>query len=75
MPREVGFETDIKPLFRESDRDAMLYAFDLWSYEDVAGNAADILDRVEDLSMPCDEPWDESRMETFRAWLAGGCKP
>ena len=27
----VSFETHVKPLFRESDRDSMEFAFDLWS--------------------------------------------
>src|SRR5205807_1573326 len=34
-----GFEDDIKPLFRESDRKRMEFAFDLWSHEDVKQNA------------------------------------
>ena len=52
-----GFEQDIKPLFREDDRDAMDYIFDLWSYDDVSANADSILERLDDGSMPCDEPW------------------
>ena len=31
----MSFETDIKPLFREQDRTAMLGRFDLWNYDDV----------------------------------------
>lgn len=27
------FEDDIKPLFRERDRDSMRFAFDLWSLD------------------------------------------
>ena len=30
----IGFKIDIKPLFREGDRKAMLSAFDLWSHAD-----------------------------------------
>jgi hypothetical protein len=37
------FESDIKPLFREADRDAMIAAFDLWSFADVKANADAIL--------------------------------
>ena len=33
--KESSFEADIKPLFREKDRDSMRNAFDLWSYADV----------------------------------------
>ena len=70
-----SYEADIKPLFRESDRNAMMFAFDLWSYEDVKENASDILARIEDGSMPCDEPWDEQRIEKLKAWIAAGCPP
>ena len=38
-----GFANNIKPLFRESDRTAMLRAFDLWSYDDVTSNSGRIL--------------------------------
>jgi hypothetical protein len=31
----VSFTQDIKPLFRERDRTAMMSHFDLWSYDDV----------------------------------------
>ena len=31
----LSFELDIRPLFRDKDRNAMLKAFDLWSYADV----------------------------------------
>ena len=34
-----GFERDIRPLFRQEDVDAMSFAFDLASYEDVQTNA------------------------------------
>jgi hypothetical protein len=36
---ELSFEQDIKPLFRQKDRDAMLQAFDLFDYDDVVENA------------------------------------
>jgi hypothetical protein len=34
----ISFEQQIKPLFRERDRQSMKFAFDLWSHDDVAGN-------------------------------------
>jgi hypothetical protein len=68
----LGFEDDIKPLFREGDREAMEFAFDLWSYEDVSSNAAEILERLEDGSMPCDGAWPEDRIAVFRAWIDAG---
>ena len=35
----MSYAADIKPLFRERDRGAMLSHFDLWSYDDVAERA------------------------------------
>ena len=69
----MSFECDIRPLFRESDRDAMEAWFDLWAWEDVRDNAAEILERLEDGSMPCDDPWPEERITLFRRWLEAGC--
>jgi hypothetical protein len=62
------FETDIKPLFRQADRDAMKWAFDLWSEDDVRTNADAILERIEDGSMPCDGEWPAEQTEAFRSW-------
>ena len=67
-----GFEDDIKPLFREGDREAMEFALDLWSHEDVSSNAAEILGRLEDGSMPCDSAWPEERIAVFRTWIDAG---
>ena len=67
-----SYERDIKPLFREGDRSSMSFAFDLWSYDDVSANATAILGRLESGSMPCDGPWDATRIETFRAWTQTG---
>jgi hypothetical protein len=68
----VGYEADVKPLFREGDRSSMLSLFDLWSYDDVREHAAAILGRLEDGSMPCDGAWPAERVEVFRSWLAQG---
>ena len=67
-----GFAQDIKPLFREEDRDAMVYVFDLWEYNDVRDQADTILERLEDGSMPCDGEWPEERIELFRDWITAG---
>lgn len=64
------FETDIKPLFREEDRDAMKWAFDLWSESDVRTNAGAILARLDDGTMPCDGEWPAEQIERFRTWSA-----
>jgi hypothetical protein len=72
---ELGFEKDIRPLFRESDRESMDFVFDLWSHDDVTANADGILERLEDGTMPCDAPWPDERIQRFRAWIDGGCEP
>lgn len=63
---------DIRPLFRDDDREAMEFAFDLYSYEDVKENAEAIYERLEDGSMPCDGEWPEERLAVFREWIAAG---
>jgi hypothetical protein len=71
----MSYAADIKPLFREDDRDAMDFEFDLWSFDDVSANAGLILQRLEDGSMPCDEPWSDDTIQRFRDWLAAGTPP
>jgi hypothetical protein len=71
----ASFETDIKPLFRESDRTAMLRAFDLWSYADVASHAEQIAARLQDGSMPCDGAWPADNVTRFTDWVSGGAHP
>ncbi len=68
---EPRFETDIKPLFRERDRGAMLRAFDLWSYEDVKANADRILAAIRSGAMPCDGRWPEEQVDLLRRWVDG----
>jgi hypothetical protein len=68
----IGFEADIKPLFREGDRKAMLAAFDLWSLADVSTHADAILRVVKDGSMPCDMTWPADQVAVFRSWLDAG---
>ena len=68
----VSFETDVKPLFRESDRRAMKWAFDLWSYDDVAENADAILERLRNGTMPCDGAWPDEQVAVFESWVEDG---
>lgn len=68
----VSFEVQVKPLFREGDRDSMAFAFDLWSYDDVSENAEAILDRLKDGTMPCDGAWPKAQVDLFERWIAGG---
>lgn len=71
-PEAVTFTADIKPLFRERDRAAMMRAFDLWSYDDVRDNADAISTRLRAGTMPCDGPWPAERVALFDRWMAGG---
>jgi len=74
MEREaVGYERDIRPLFRDKDVKSMAKAFDLASYDDVRAHADGILGRVADGSMPCDGPWPQERVDLFRSWVDAGC--
>ncbi len=69
----ASFDADIKPLFRDEDREAMLYIMDLWERDDVAREAENILERLEDESMPCDGPWPQDRLDLFASWVEEGC--
>jgi hypothetical protein len=71
----TSFDRDIRPLFTEDDRTEMEYAFDLWSYDDVVGNAENIYERVADGTMPCFESWSDTRVMTFRRWMNEGFPP
>jgi len=67
-----SFARDIQPLFRESDRESMDFAFDLWNYHDVCAHAEDILERLAEGTMPCDEEWPEQQITQFRRWIEAG---
>lgn len=67
-----GFARDIRPLFREIDRDEMEFVFDLWDYNDVRDHADSILERIEDGTMPCDEEWPAERIDLLRRWIEVG---
>jgi hypothetical protein len=68
----LGFERDIKPLFRERDRESMRFQFDLWSLADVSTYADAILERLEAGTMPCDGAWPAEQVATFRRWRDAG---
>jgi hypothetical protein len=68
----VSFETHIKPMFRERDRQSMQRAFDLWSHDDVSRHADAILTRLQDGTMPCDGAWAEAQVDLFRRWAESG---
>ena len=75
MELPPSFAADVKPLFRERDRRAMTFMFDLWEYEDVRANAAAILAATEAGDMPCDGGWPVERVQVIRGWIEGGCQP
>jgi hypothetical protein len=68
----ISFEKDIKPLFRERDRESMKQAFDLWSRDDVARSSDAILGRLRDGSMPCDGAWPDDQIAAFERWVDAG---
>jgi CDGSH-type Zn-finger protein/truncated hemoglobin YjbI len=70
----VSFATHVKPMFRVKDRQSMLFAFDLWSYDDVRAHAADVLDRVANGTMPCDGAWPSDQVQAFRRWTETGTR-
>lgn len=67
-----GFDDDIKPMFRDKDREAMQRRFDLWSHDDVSRHAEAILARLRDGSMPCDGAWPAAQVDLFQDWVEGG---
>lgn len=68
----IGFEGHIKGMFRPRDRQAMQFAFDLSSYDDVAALADDILARLRAGTMPCDGAWPKEQVDAFQSWVEGG---
>src|SRR5262249_47338871 len=68
----VTFEVHVRPLFRHTDRQSMLFAFDLWAYPDVVRHAGEILRRLDNGSMPCDGAWPREKVDMFRRWVEAG---
>ena len=68
----VTFDAHIKSLFRQMDRQSMRFVFDLWSHADVAKHSAEILNRLENRSMPCDGAWPKDKVGLFRRWVESG---
>ena len=68
----AGFQTHIKPMFRDRDRQAMQSRFDLWSYDDVSRHAEMILTRLRDDTMPCDGAWPPAQIDLFQFWVESG---
>ena len=67
-----SFGHDIRPLFRPTDVSAMKQMFDLSSYDDVRGNAANIYEALSDGSMPCDGAWPSEQVQLVPGVDGGG---
>ena len=65
----ISFADHVKPLFRESDRQSMRFAFDLWSHDDVTEHGKAILDRLEAGTMPCDGGLAGGADRRLQRWL------
>ena len=72
MTESLSFEADVKPLFREGDRKAMRFHFDLWSRDDVSEHADAILARLRNGTMPCDGAWPRAQVDLFQRWTESG---
>jgi len=70
----LSFASDIRPLFRDTpDVDTMKpMGIDLSSYDDVKAKAENIYARLEDGSMPCDDPWPKEQLALFKRWMDEG---
>lgn len=69
---ELSFAQDIRPLFRQKDRDSMLRAFDLFEYSDVVEHAQAIAGALRTGKMPCDGAWPAAQIDTLQRWIDTG---
>jgi hypothetical protein len=74
-PAGPTYEHDIRPLFREHDRESMISHFDLFSYDDVRANADAIYGALDAGIMPCDGAWPRENVERLRSWIDAGTLP
>jgi hypothetical protein len=60
----------VRGVFRDEDQNNMLgFGIDLYDCEQVKDRAAEIMERLADGSMPCDEAWPEDRVALFLRWM------
>ena len=72
----LSYRKDISAMFRRTDVDAMKpRGLDLSSYADVRASANEILNHLQDGSMPCDGRWPQAAIDTFKQWIADGKLP
>ena len=76
--RRACFEIHIRPMMRLIDHDHMLFRapegqrMDLFSYDDVKKHANGIYGKVAAGDMPCDGPWPQDKVTTFKQWVDAG---
>ena len=66
---KLSFARDIRPLFRDKDRDSMLAAFDLFDHMDVVEHADAIVGSLGSGQMPCDGAWPAAQVEKLQQWI------
>ncbi len=72
----LSYASDIRPLFRDKDINAMkAFGIDLSSYEDVKNRAQHIFSRLSAKEMPCDGSWEESHVQKIKKWIESGMAP
>jgi hypothetical protein len=80
MDKEITFYQDIKPLFKEKDRNCMNSSLDLYNYETVYDKADEIYNRLtsenEDQmpSSDADDKRNQERIVKFKKWMETGKK-
>ncbi len=68
----LSYARDIRPLFRQKDRDSMRRAFDLFDYSDVDAHADAIVGALRSGRMPCDGAWPAAQVDTVQHWIDQG---
>jgi hypothetical protein len=68
----LSFARDIRPLFRDKDRDSMMAAFDLFDYGDVTEHADRIVGSLRSGQMPCDGAWPADQVDKLQQWIDAG---
>jgi len=63
-------------MFRAIDREHMLFAFDLWDYDQLVQHAEQVADRLMVNMPPAAEggPWPDEWIQLFRRWITTGYK-
>jgi len=68
----LSFERDIKPLITEAQRDALIWSFDMWDYDNFRQNAFEIVRRIEAGEPPFDTGWTAESLAMVRSWMREG---